>query len=86
MPIGSASWFPSWEIDPERIAHIDASLCQGVVSGAARWPVPDSWVGRSVGVGFGSDLSEEPVYQGVSRPRWIKESSLVVLPDPPLFS
>jgi len=27
-----------------------------------------------------------PVYQGVSRPRWIQESSLVVLPDPPLFS
>jgi len=47
--------------------------------------VPGGWVGRSVGVGFGSDLSEEPVYQGFSRPRWIKESSLGVLPDPHLF-
>jgi hypothetical protein len=47
--------------------------------------VPGGWVGRSVGVGSGSDLSEEPVYQGFSRPRWIKESSLSVLPDPHLF-
>ena len=56
---------------------------KGLFWGAVGWPVPVGWVGRSVGGGFGSDLSEVPVYQGVSRPRWIKESSLVVLPDPP---
>ena len=62
-------------------------LCvKGVVWGAVGWPVLGGWVGRSVGGGFGSDRSEVPVYQGVSRPRWIQESSLVVLPDPPLFS
>ncbi len=40
--------------------------------GATVWPVLGGRVGRSVGVGFGTDLSEEPVYQVVSRPRWNK--------------
>ena len=62
-------------------------LCvKGVVGGAVGWPVPGGGVGRSVGVGFGNDLSEVQVFQGVSRPRWITESSLGVLPDPLLCS
>src|SRR5680860_1548585 len=39
-------------------------------SGRDRSALPWSGVGRRVGLGPGSDLSEEPVYQGVSRPRW----------------
>jgi hypothetical protein len=46
-------------------AQNEASLCQGVVLGvelgATVWPMLGGRVGRSVGVGFGTDLSEEPV-------------------------
>ena len=68
-------------------AHSEASLCQAEISGCGRarrgWTSGGEGLGvLALDVGSGGDLSEEPVFQGVSRPRWIKESSLVVLPDP----
>ena len=48
-------------------------LCvKWLVLGADIWPRAGGGVGRSVGFGSGTDLSEVPVYQGVSRPRWIE--------------
>jgi hypothetical protein len=40
--------------------------------GAASRPCPGAGLVVVLVVGPGSDLSEEPVYQGVSRPRWIQ--------------
>jgi len=57
-------------------SHISMPLCVKwlfrALLGAVVWPVLEGRVGRSVGVGSGTDLSEVPVYQGVSRPRWIQ--------------
>jgi len=58
------------------MSHIDASLCQVLFWGVFWTPGigPVSERGLVVGLvlGPGSDLSEVPVYQGVSRPRWNK--------------
>ena len=54
-----------------------SSSCFRVLLGVTVWPVLGGRVGRSVGVGFGTDLSEEPVYQVVSRSRWIKSRTWV---------
>jgi hypothetical protein len=50
-------------------------LCVKCGFGVVLWtrgivPCIGAGVGRSVGVGSGSDLSEAPVFQGVSRSRW----------------
>ena len=56
---------------------ISKPLCvKWLFSGAGgRDEFAPSWVvgwGVVLGLGPGSDLSEVPVYQGVSRPRWIQ--------------
>ena len=58
-----------------------------VFQGASGWTLAER--GRlvlSLVSGPGSDLSEEPVFQDASRPRWTTESFLSVLPGPTLFS
>ncbi len=68
--------------------HITMPLCVrwllGGGLGATVWPVLGGRVGRSVGGGSGKDLSEEPVYQGSSRPRWIQSRPWVSSRTQPL--
>ena len=59
---------------------IEASLCQGEISGVvgARrgWtPGGEGLVVVALVVGSGSDLSEEPVFRMSSRSRWIQSRS-----------
>jgi hypothetical protein len=61
-------------VSPRIVAHTDASLCQvlfwGRVLDAGDRPCLAAGLVVGLVLGPGSDLSEEPVYQGVSRPRW----------------
>ena len=50
------------------MVFVSSAVSRGVLD-AGVWPLYWCGFGRSVGVGSGSDLSEEPVFQGVSRPR-----------------
>jgi hypothetical protein len=69
----------AWQAAQNAEAPIEASLCQVGVGGrveAARWR---SGVGSLSGPGVTDPKCR---CQGASRPRWIEESPLIVLPGP----
>jgi len=92
--VGSSLWSTS-ECPPKRgkLTHgrteqIDASLCQVVFRGcpgARRMgPALERALVVVLVLGPGSDLSEVPVYQGVSRPRWNQSRPWVSSRTPPI--
>jgi hypothetical protein len=74
QPTSRISLIASDSAPPALPAHIDASLCQVLfwwrVLDAGNRPCLGAGLVVGLVLGPGSDLSEEPVYQGVSRPRW----------------
>ena len=61
-----------------------SSRCSGAPLGAMVCPCLDAGLVVVLVLGPGSDLSEVPVYQGVSRPRWIQSRPWVSSRTQPL--
>ena len=73
--LGRRSYGGSIQVDDPPISK---PLCvKGIVFGCLgrgwfAWPVQRAWWGVVLRLGPGSDLSEVPVFQGMSRSRWTK--------------
>jgi hypothetical protein len=74
----------SRNIAPDRSLFVSRGLLRLVFARGASTPWRAGFEGRSVGVGFGSDLSEVPVFRDLPA-ALDSESPLIVLPDPVLL-